>query len=181
MSMLTFTPNRLPQQTIIFPSLGTDDGTNSGLTSKRSSVVGPVAGGVIGGLAFICIVAAGIFFWRRRGRVKEDWEPPMFVPGLHENAQNINTSHLSDNPASFSNGNNVPQESTPMLSLDASSSSPHLNLHTATSLSPPSPPSTNQPRLRLVDGLRSELQNLRSVVHAMRADRVDPPPGYSER
>ena len=162
----------MPHQSIVVPSLNIGDETEVNSGTKGHNIVGPVVGGVVGGLAFIGIVVAAIVFWGRRDKNKEDWEPPMFVPDAPNSRQEISHSN-SMHPTLAHDALN---ESIPMLSAEASNSLPNLGQEV-----PPTPAHPPRQRPQPLDGFRSDLQNLRSVVHAMRADRVDPPPGYSER
>ncbi|CAL1714539.1 unnamed protein product [Somion occarium] len=173
---------RLPQQSIVIPpSSPAETGSPS---SPRRSIVGPVVGGVIGGLVLLAIIAGGVVLWLRK-RSKDDWEPPMFVPDL---AINPPTDMVS---MPYAGGVVIQSkltqaapahESLPMLSPEAASSSQQLGAeHLAPEPEPaPAPAPIPRTAARAVDGLRSEMENLRNVVQTLRANRTDLPPEYTE-
>ncbi|CAL1714527.1 unnamed protein product [Somion occarium] len=166
---------RLSQRSIVAPIFPAETSTTS---SHHRNIVGPLVGGVIGGLALLALISGTILLWIRK-RNKEHWEPPMFVPDVSTNPPEISSTADAGGVTIQSKGAPAPDlETLRVFPLEGASLSNQPGPPGHTVLSPSSPPDpVPSPN---VSRLRTEMESLRRVVQALRANGADVPPEYTE-
>ncbi|KAF9521372.1 hypothetical protein CPB83DRAFT_287859 [Crepidotus variabilis] len=185
----------LPDQTISLDS--SLKITPQGVTkvSPKRSVAGPVAGGVIGGVIFLGFILCIIWYRRRRAASQkaeagdEMRHYPVVVPyDPYFGFENVSTPTHSTPLASGGRPKNSKSRPTPLRPhgfdqgtnsnsrpLESEQLPPGATTNASGSFSPPSSQATS--------GLRSEVEELRREMAAMRQNQamlVDAPPLYSD-
>ncbi len=183
-------------------SSGTPSGTPSSLpanTPKKSSNAGAIAGGVVGGLGGAALLALAAFLYRRRRHpravspetgpvdlitqpVPFPYDPPSRPPAMSEAAPLHGYGVGLGVPVSKAQeaaGAARPPQSTPSTSAYSSSSGAGSSRHLPVGavVSPTSSADTGLSHTD-VQGLRTEVENLRRVMQTLHEASFEPPPGY---
>ncbi|PIL35943.1 hypothetical protein GSI_01603 [Ganoderma sinense ZZ0214-1] len=189
----------VPNQTISADSPFGPDGTGNG---GPSSNAGAIADGVIGGLAFVgIVVAAFVVLRRRRAQQHEEAGKPKVMrqvpphPTVTPYYQDSTTGFTGTTaalagiepdpyegvgvipPSKAKASPNRPHHDVPFESIATSDDSQAGSAWSRGLLSPAGAPSVSPTD---VLGLRTEVENLRRVIHDIRAERLEPPPEYIE-
>ncbi|KAK7685151.1 hypothetical protein QCA50_011514 [Cerrena zonata] len=172
-------------------------------SEKHRSIAGPVAGGVVGGLALLLLVALGAFCVRRRNRTEIPYveafttgpnivtyegltllnhQDPTLPPQRTQREEpsrplGVSEKQAPDNSVSAPSSSREPP--TTPSAVSGSSQNTGRSGRSGRSRGTDSRSNRSQLSATEVQGLRSEVENLRRFMQQIQVERIEAPPSYA--